>query len=289
MNIIVTGAGGQLGTALRRVASSDAADRYIFTDVAELDITSREAVFSAVRREKADAIVNCAAYTNVEKAEDDYEAASLLNATAPGILAEAMQASGGLLVHISTDYVFGKDSFNTPCTEDRPCAPSGVYGLTKLRGEQAVQASGCRHLIIRTSWLYSEYGNNFVKTMLRLSAEKPSLNVVFDQVGTPTYALDLARAIHTVIHGRLYEGHEGIYHYSGEGVCSWYDFAEAIASMSGHTGCEIHPCRSAEYPSKVERPAYSVLDKTKFKKTFGIPVRYWRDSLSECLSNMTEI
>ena len=289
MNIIVTGAGGQLGTALRRVASSDTTDRYIFTDVAELDITSREAVFSAVRREKADAIVNCAAYTNVEKAEGDYEAASLLNATAPGILAEAMQASGGLLVHISTDYVFGKDSFNTPCTEERPCAPSGVYGLTKLRGEQAVQASGCRHLIIRTSWLYSEYGNNFVKTMLRLSAEKPSLNVVFDQVGTPTYALDLARAIHAVIHGRLYEGHEGIYHYSGEGVCSWYDFAKAIASMSGHTDCEISPCRSAEYPSKVERPAYSVLDKTKFKKTFGIPVRYWRDSLSECLSNMTEI
>lgn len=285
MNILVTGANGQLGSELRRVACSSS-DRYIFTDVAELDITSKEAVREAVRREKVDVIINCAAFTDVEGAEDRRELAELLNATAVGYLAGAMQETGGLLVHISTDYVFGKEPYNTPCREDRTGTPTGVYGLTKLKGEQAVLASGCKYIIIRTAWLYSEFGRNFVKTMLRLTSEKPGLKVVFDQAGTPTYALDLAKAIYSIVQGRLYEGKEGIYNYSDEGVCSWYDFAKAIASMSGHTACDIRPCHSDEFPSKVKRPAYSVLDKTKIKETFGVAVPYWTDSLAECLSNM---
>lgn len=288
MNVLVTGAAGQLGSELRAVAVSSR-DRYIFTDVAELDITSEEAVLETVRRERIGAIINCAAFTDVEGAEDRPELAERLNAGAVGILARAMAGTGGLLVHISTDYVFGLEPYNTPCKEDMKGTPTGVYGLTKLHGEQAVLESGCHYLIFRTAWLYSEFGRNFVKTMLRLTAEKPVVSVVFDQAGTPTYALDLAKAIFKIVEDRLYEGRDGIYNYSGEGVCSWYDFTKEIASLAGHSGCDIRPCHSDEYPSKVRRPAYSVLDKTKFKETFGISVPYWKDSLKQCIDNLKNI
>ena len=285
MNVLVTGAAGQLGSELRAVAVSSR-DRYIFTDVAELDITSEEAVLETVRRERIGAIINCAAFTDVEGAEDRPELSERLNAGAVGILARAMAVTGGLLVHISTDYVFGLEPYNTPCKEDMKGTPTGVYGLTKLHGEQAVLESGCHYLIFRTAWLYSEFGRNFVKTMLRLTAEKPVVSVVF---GTPTYALDLAKAIFKIVEERLYEGRDGIYNYSGEGVCSWYDFTKEIASLAGHGGCDIRPCHSDEYPSKVRRPAYSVLDKTKFKETFGISVPYWKDSLKQCIDNLKNI
>ena len=288
MNVLVTGAAGQLGSELRAVAVSSR-DRYIFTDVAELDITSEEAVLETVRRERIGAIINCAAFTDVEGAEDRPELAERLNAGAVGILARAMAGTGGLLVHISTDYVFGLEPYNIPCKEDMKGTPTGVYGLTKLHGEQAVLESGCHYLIFRTAWLYSEFGRNFVKTMLRLTAEKPVVSVVFDQAGTPTYALDLAKAIFKVVEERLYEGRDGIYNYSGEGVCSWYDFTKEIASLAGHGGCDIRPCHSDEYPSKVRRPAYSVLDKTKFKETFGISIPYWKDSLKQCIDNLKNI
>lgn len=288
MNVLVTGAAGQLGSELRAVAVSSR-DRYIFTDVAELDITSEEAVLETVLRERIGAIINCAAFTDVEGAEDRPELAERLNAGAVGILARAMAGTGGLLVHISTDYVFGLEPYNTPCKEDMKGTPTGVYGLTKLHGEQAVLESGCHYLIFRTAWLYSEFGRNFVKTMLRLTAEKPVVSVVFDQAGTPTYALDLAKAIFKIVEERLYEGRDGIYNYSGEGVCSWYDFTKEIASLAGHGGCDIRPCHSDEYPSKVRRPAYSVLDKTKFKETFGISVPYWKDSLKQCIDNLKNI
>lgn len=288
MNVLVTGAAGQLGSELRAVAVSSR-DRYIFTDVAELDITSEEAVLETVRRERIGAIINCAAFTDVEGAEDRPELAERLNAGAVGILARAMAGTGGLLVHISTDYVFGLEPYNTPCKEDMKGTPTGVYGLTKLHGEQAVLESGCHYLIFRTAWLYSEFGRNFVKTMLRLTAEKPVVSVVFDQAGTPTYALDLAKAIFKIVEERLYEGRDGVYNYSGEGVCSWYDFTKEIASLAGHGGCDIRPCHSDEYPSKVRRPAYSVLDKTKFKETFGISVPYWKDSLKQCIDNLKNI
>lgn len=277
-----------MGSELRAVAVSSR-DRYIFTDVAELDITSEEAVLETVRRERIGAIINCAAFTDVEGAEDRPELAERLNAGAVGILARAMAGTGGLLVHISTDYVFGLEPYNTPCKEDMKGTPTGVYGLTKLHGEQAVLESGCHYLIFRTAWLYSEFGRNFVKTMLRLTAEKPVVSVVFDQAGTPTYALDLAKAIFKIVEERLYEGRDGIYNYSGEGVCSWYDFTKEIASLAGHGGCDIRPCHSDEYPSKVRRPAYSVLDKTKFKETFGISVPYWKDSLKQCIDNLKNI
>ena len=288
MNVLVTGAAGQLGSELRAVAVSSR-DRYLFTDVAELDITSEEAVLETMRRERIGAIINCAAFTDVEGAEDRSELAERLNAGAVGILARAMAGTGGLLVHISTDYVFGLEPYNTPCKEDMKGTPTGVYGLTKLHGEQAVLESGCHYLIFRTAWLYSEFGRNFVKTMLRLTAEKPVVSVVFDQAGTPTYALDLAKAIFKIVEERLYEGRDGIYNYSGEGVCSWYDFTKEIASLAGHGGCDIRPCHSDEYPSKVRRPAYSVLDKTKFKETFGISVPYWKDSLKQCIDNLKNI
>ena len=288
MNVLVTGAAGQLGSELRAVAVSSR-DRYILTDVAELDITSEEAVLETVRRERIGAIINCAAFTDVEGAEDRPELAERLNAGAVGILARAMAGTGGLLVHISTDYVFGLEPYNIPCKEDMKGTPTGVYGLTKLHGEQAVLESGCHYLIFRTAWLYSEFGRNFVKTMLRLTAEKPVVSVVFDQAGTPTYALDLAKAIFKIVEERLYEGRDGIYNYSGEGVCSWYDFTKEIASLAGHGGCDIRPCHSDEYPSKVRRPAYSVLDKTKFKETFGISIPYWKDSLKQCIDNLKNI
>lgn len=288
MNILVTGANGQLGTWIGRLAEGSA-DRYILTDVAELDITSREAVRDMVRREEVDVIINCAAFTDVEGAEDRPELAELLNAGAPGILAEAIKERDGLLVHISTDYVFGGEFLNTPCKEDVKGSPTGVYGLTKLHGEQAVMSSGCKYVIIRTAWLYSETGKNFVRTMLRLTAEKPGLNVVFDQVGTPTYARDLAAAILDIVENRKYEGNTGIYHFSNEGVCSWYDFAREIAEIAGNGACDIRPCHSSEFPSKVRRPAYSVLDKSLIKSTFGTVVPYWKDSLRECIANIQSL
>jgi len=286
MNILVTGAGGQLGNCIRN-ASKDSKDRYIFTDVAELDITDAEAVSKMVRDNDIALTINCAAYTNVDKAEDDAEFAELLNAGAVRNLADAMKAVGGALIHISTDYVFGGNSGNTPRGEDEPANPTGVYGLTKLHGEQEIERSGVKALVFRTAWLYSEYGKNFVKTMLALTADKPMLKVVFDQAGTPTYAQDLADAIIRIVDGRLYEGNEGIYHYSNEGVCSWYDFTKAIAEISGHTACDIRPCHSDEFPSKVVRPSYSVLDKTKFKETFGTKVPYWTDSLRKCIMHIS--
>lgn len=285
MNILVTGANGQLGNEMRIVAKNSA-DNYIFTDVAELDITNAEAVEKMVMDNDVKVIVNCAAYTNVDKAEDDSEFAEILNAKAAENLAVAMKKNDGLLVHVSTDYVFGGTKNNTPCKEDEPANPTGVYGVTKLHGEQAIIASGCRHIIIRTAWLYSEFGKNFLKTMLNLTATKPQLKVVFDQVGTPTYAYDLALAIFDIVENRKYEGNDGIYHFSNEGVCSWFDFTKMIAEYAGNTQCDIQPCHSDEFPSKVVRPSYSVLDKTKIKATFGTVVPYWTDSLKVCMNNL---
>ena len=287
MNILVTGANGQLGTALRN-SSANSVDKYIFTDVTELDITDAEAVKKAVMDNGIDVIVNCAAYTNVDKAEDDAEFAELLNATAVRNLAEAVKLNDGTLIHVSTDYVFGKEPYNVPCREDQTGTPTGVYGLTKLHGEQEIKKSGVKALIFRTAWLYSEYGRNFVKTMLGLTSTKPELKVVFDQTGTPTYAQDLADAIFHIIENRMINGNEGIYHYSNEGVCSWFDFTKIIAELAGNTQCDIQPCHSSEFPSKVVRPSYSVLDKTKFKETFGIKVPYWTDSLKKCIKNLKE-
>lgn len=287
MNILVTGANGQLGCCMRNAASGSA-DRYIFTDVAELDITDRDAVARMVADNGINLIINCAAYTDVDKAETDAAFAEKLNAEAVRNLADAIKGVDGTLIHISTDYVFGGDPYNTPCREEQTGTPTGVYGLTKLHGEQAIAASGCKALIFRTAWLYSEYGKNFVKTMLNLTSTKPELKVVFDQTGTPTYAQDLADAIHHIIENCRFEGNEGIYHYSNEGVCSWFDFTKAIASMAGNTGCDIQPCHSDEFPSPVRRPAYSVLDKTKFKHTFGLRVPYWTDSLKTCINNLKQ-
>ena len=285
MNILVTGANGQLGSEMR-IVSRESADNYIFTDVAELDITDLAAVRSMVAANDVKAIINCAAYTNVDKAEDDVELCELLNARAVENLAVAMKEVDGLLVHVSTDYVFGGDPYNTPCTEDKKGTPTGVYGQSKLHGEQNIQKVGCNHLIIRTAWLYSEFGRNFVKTMLALTASKEQLKVVFDQVGTPTYAYDLAAAIFDIVENRKYVGNDGIYHYSNEGVCSWYDFTKMIAEYSGNVSCNVQPCHSNEFPSKVVRPAYSVLDKTKIKNTFGLSVPYWTDSLKNCITNL---
>lgn len=284
--ILVTGANGQLGSEMRCICA-DSAYRYLFTDVAELDITDPEAVRRMVEKEHIDVIVNCAAYTNVERAEEDEVTADLLNHRAVRNLAIAAKEQGATLIHISTDYVF-KGTKNTPCAENDPTDPLGVYGRTKLAGELAIAETGCRALIFRTAWLYSEFGNNFVKTMLRLTGERDSLKVVFDQVGTPTYAADLARVIYGIIENDRYRGNEGIYHFSNEGVCSWYDFAKEIAVASGHTQCNVQPCHSDEFSSKVERPHFSVLDKTKMKDTFGITIPYWRDSLAACLKRLTD-
>ena len=289
MNILITGANGQLGRSMQQV-SAGSSDRYFFTDVCEgyehLDITDLEAVRKAVAEKNIRCVINCAAWTNVDGAETAGDIVERLNADAPHNLAVAMKEVDGLLVHVSTDYVFGGDPYNTPCREDQTGTPTGVYGLTKLHGEQRILESGCHHLIIRTAWLYSEFGKNFVKTMLNLTATKPQLKVVFDQCGTPTYAHDLAAAIFHIVDNRLYEGHSGIYHYSNEGVCSWFDFTKVIAQMAGHTSCDIQPCHSDEFPSPVKRPAYSVLDKTKIKQTFGISIPYWTDSLQRCINNL---
>ena len=290
--ILVTGANGQLGNEIRIVAQSSS-DSYIFTDINHidgvettyLDITDLKAVRKIVTEHQVNAIVNCAAYTNVDKAEEDVALCTLLNRQAPENLAIAMKEVDGLLVHISTDYVFGGDSYNTPYKEEQQGTPTGVYGYTKFLGEQAIQAVGCNHVIIRTAWLYSEFGKNFCKTMMNLTATKPRLKVVFDQVGTPTYALDLARAIAMVLE-RFDGSQTGIYHYSNEGVCSWFDFTKMIAEYSGKTECDVQPCHSDEFPSPVKRPSYSVLDKTKIKKVFGVKIPYWTDSLKQCISNL---
>lgn len=282
MNILVTGANGQLGNEMQRVAKTSS-NHYIFTDVAQLDITDREAVLRAVKDNSIQVIVNCAAYTNVDKAEDDRATADLINNKAVENLAIAARENDATLIHISTDYVFKGDRC-TPCREDWETDPLGVYGITKLAGEKSIERTGCRHIIIRTAWLYSPFGKNFVKTMQKLTAEKDSLKVVFDQVGTPTYAGDLADAITRIIEtGQL--GKQGIYHFSNEGVCSWYDFAREICELSGNT-CNIQPCHSDEFPSKVKRPHFSVLDKTKIKDTFGIEVPYWKDSLKKCIREL---
>ena len=283
MNILVTGANGQLGMHFRRLAPRSQHD-WCFTDVEELDITDAGAVNAFVDSHAVRLIVNCAAYTNVDRAEEDEAAALRINAEAVGYMAEAMNRVGGMLIHFSTDYVFGGNPNNTPCTEQEVANPTGAYGRTKLAGEQA--AARCRHLIFRTSWLYSEYGKNFLLTMLRLTAEKPELRVVFDQVGTPTYAGDLARAVFEIVESGAWSVENGIFHYADEGVCSWYDFAHEIARQSGHTQCRILPCHSDEYPSPVKRPPYSVLDKTLFKQTFHQQIPHWTDSLRQCLNNL---
>ena len=284
MNILVTGANGQLGCEMRRLGAVSP-NNYIFTDVAELDITNAVAVALFIKQYSIDAIVNCAAYTNVDKAESDEATAELINATAVGNLAIAAKEVGATLFHVSTDYVFGLEG-NTPRTEEMPTDPLGVYGSTKLHGEQAIEKSGCKALIFRTAWLYSEFGNNFLKTMMRLTAEREQLNVVFDQVGTPTYAGDLALAIFSIIEAGVYPGNEGIYHFSNEGACSWYDFAVEIAAAAGNTGCRINPCHSSEFPSPVTRPPYSVLDKTKIKNTFDIEIPHWRESMEYCIKRI---
>ena len=304
MNILVTGANGQLGNEMRIVAK-ESKDKYIFTDVVEvegqettiLDITDLTAIKSVVKVNNIQVIVNCAAYTNVDAAESNQELAEKLNAEAPKNLAIAMKEVNGLLIHISTDYVFGGDPYNTPCKEDQKGTPTGVYGLTKLHGEQGIIATNCNYVILRTAWLYSEFGKNFVKTMLNLTSTKPQLRVVFDQVGTPTYALDLAQAITTILDDYKKEivncqlstvsySKSGVYHFSNEGVCSWYDFTKMIAEYAGNDECDIQPCHSDEFPSPVKRPSYSVLDKTKVKQTFGVSVPYWTDSLKQCIINL---
>lgn len=290
MNILVTGANGQLGNEVQIVSKQSAKDHYFFTDVCDgyekLDITDIEKVRAFVKAHEINCIINCAAWTNVDKAETAGDIVETLNAVAPENLAKVMKEASGLLVHISTDYVFGGDPYNTPCREDQKGTPTGVYGLTKLHGEQKIEATGCDHVIIRTAWLYSEFGHNFVKTMLNLTATKPMLKVVFDQTGTPTYAGDLANVIFDIVENRKFEGNTGVYHFSNEGVCSWYDFTKMIALLAGHTDCDIEPCHSDEYPSPVTRPAYSVLDKTKIKETFGVKIPYWLDSLKKCMNNI---
>lgn len=291
MNILVTGANGQLGNEMR-IISKNSNDNYIFTDVNQvegvetlyLDITDLEAIRKMVADYNVHAIVNCAAWTNVDGAEgpEKYALVEKLNATAPENLAIAMKEVDGWLVQISTDYVFGKEPYNTPCKEDQKGTPTGVYGATKLLGEQKVIATGCKYMIVRTAWLYSEFGKNFCKTMLALTASKPQLKVVFDQCGTPTYALDLANAIVKMLEKPIV----GIYHFSNEGVCSWYDFTKMIQEYSGQTACDVQPCHSEEFPSPVRRPAYSVLDKTSIKETFGVNVPYWTDSLKQCIKNI---
>ncbi len=290
--ILVTGANGQLGNEIRIVAKQSK-DHYIFTDVNQaegvdttyLDITDLDAVSKMVVDNGVNVVVNCAAYTNVDAAESNEALAEKLNAKAPENLAKAVKAVEGLLIHISTDYVFGKESYNVPCKENQQGTPTGIYGLTKLHGEQRIVATGCNYVIIRTAWLYSEYGKNFCKTMMNLTATKPQLKVVFDQVGTPTYALDLAKAIAVII--EKFDGSQtGVYHYSNEGVCSWFDFTKMIAEYNGTTECDVQPCHSNEFPSPVKRPAYSVLDKTKIKEVFGVEVPYWTDSLKQCITNL---
>lgn len=296
MNILVTGANGQLGNEMR-IVSRNSSNKYIFTDVNQvegletiyLDITDLDAIRKMVVDNNVKIIINCAAWTNVDACETDEKLAALaekLNADAPKNLAIAMKEASGTLFHVSTDYVFGQEPYNTPCNPDQKGTPTGVYGATKLHGEQNIINSGCDYVILRTAWLYSEFGKNFCKTMMNLTATKPKLNVVFDQCGTPTYAYDLAAAIYDIIENNKYQGNTGVYHYSNEGVTSWYDFTKMIAKIAGNMDCDIQPCHSDEFPSPVKRPSYSVLDKKTFKETFRISVPYWVDSLEKCIANL---
>lgn len=285
MNILVTGSNGQLGKSIRKEAENSK-DHYIYTDVQELDITDPEAVQRFVNENDIDIIVNCAAYTNVDAAEDHEDLALKINGDAPGILAKAIKGKGGSLIHISTDYVFGGSGKNIPLTENQAPSPTGAYGRTKLKGEDEIGKSGASYIILRTAWLYSDYGKNFVEKILSLFENRDSIKVVFDQCGTPTYASDLAKAIVDIISERRIKGNEGIYHFSNEGVCSWYDFANAVSKLKNLKNKEILPCHSSEFPSKVERPPYSVLDKTKYKETFGKKVPHWYDSLESCLKKI---
>ena len=292
MNILVTGANGQLGTELRNITAGSR-NRYIFSDVislpgvetVNLDITNIEAIRIICESERIDVIVNCAAYTNVDKAEDDTQMAMLINSTAAGNLARVAGERGATLLHTSAEYVVnGRTAI--PYKEDQPTAPIGVYGSTKLAGEKEIEKSGCRWIILRTAWLYSPYGRNFVKTMRQLTAERDSLKVVFDQVGTPTYARDLASLIATIIDRGMLD-RTGIYHFSNEGAISWYDFAKAICELCGNT-CDIKPCHTGEYPTKAVRPHFSVFDKTNGKETFGISIPYWKDSLKDCIDRLQQ-
>lgn len=290
INILITGCNGQLGNEMQLLAKHNSQHRYFFTDIvvpegmkaSVLDITKQEDVNAFVQENHIDCIVNCAAFTAVDKAEESVELCRRLNSEAPGILAEAVGKRGGCMIQISTDYVFDGTAY-TPYTEDAPTCPNSVYGTTKLDGENAVAAVCNKYMIIRTAWLYSTYGNNFVKTMIRLGKEKPELGVVFDQVGTPTYARDLAVAIMTAINKGIVPG---IYHFSNEGVISWYDFTKAIHRIAGITSCKVKPLHTSEYPTPATRPHFSVLDKTKIKRTYGIEIPYWEDSLKECVSKL---
>lgn len=282
--ILVTGCNGQLGSELRFLTDDIYEEdyRFIFTDVEELDITDRQAVTNFVEEHQVNILINCAAYTAVDRAEENFEMADLLNRVAPGYLAEAMDAVGGTMIHISTDYVFD-GSAHLPYKEDDPTKPIGVYGRTKLAGEEEVILGCTGSMVIRTAWLYSTYGNNFVKTMLRLGKEKEELGVIFDQIGTPTYARDLARTILHIVQQGI---KPGVYHYTNEGVCSWYDFTRAIHRIAGIDHCHVKPLHTEEYPTPAPRPHYSVLDKTKIKEAFNIEIPWWEDSLKECLNEM---
>lgn len=284
MNILVTGANGQLGNEMRVLAKENPQHTYYFTDVQELDICDEQAVWALVTGKQIEVVVNCAAYTAVDKAEDDMELCDKLNRVAPGILACAAQANGAALIQVSTDYVFDGTA-HIPYTEEVPTCPASVYGATKLAGEQGVMKHCEKVMVIRTAWLYSIYGNNFVKTMLRLGRERENLGVIFDQVGTPTYANDLARAIYAAIDKGIVRG---VYHFSNEGVCSWYDFTLAIHRLAGITSCKVKPLHTADYPAKAPRPHYSVLDKTKIKQTFGIEIPHWEESLKRCIALLND-
>lgn len=281
-NILVTGANGQLGNEMRVVSAEQSTVKYHFTDVAELDICDQEAIERFVVEHAIDCIVNCAAYTNVNKAEEDTELCDKLNHQAPANLARVAAKYGAALIHVSTDYVFNGQHYK-PYSEDDATCPNSVYGATKLAGEEAIISLCSNSIIIRTAWLYSTFGNNFVKTMLRLGVERAELGVVFDQVGTPTYARDLARAIQRIIIQGIVPG---IYHYSNEGVCSWYDFTKMIFAIGGITTCALKPLHTDEYPTPAARPHYSVLDKTKIKQTYDVEVPYWVDSLRECIEQL---
>ena len=282
MNILVTGANGQLGNEMQVLARENLQHTYFFTDVQELDICDEQAVYAYVSEHKIDIIVNCAAYTAVDKAEDNVELCDKLNNIAPGYLARAAQANGAAMIQVSTDYVFDGTA-HIPYTEEEPTCPASVYGSTKLAGEQNVMDHCEKAMVIRTAWFYSIYGNNFVKTMIRLGQERDSLGVIFDQIGTPTYANDLAQAIFAAINKGVVRG---IYHFSDEGVCSWYDFTIAIHRLAGIASCKVKPLHTADYPAKAPRPHYSVLDKTKIKDTFGIEIPHWEESLKRCINQL---
>jgi len=281
-NILITGANGQLGNEMRLLSSENNQYNYFFTDVQELDICDEQAIQKFVTENQIDVIVNCAAYTAVDKAEDNADLCRKLNAVAPGYLAKAAESRGAAMIQVSTDYVFNGTN-HVPYTEEEPTCPASVYGNTKLEGEQNVMSNCSKAIVIRTAWLYSTFGNNFVKTMIRLGKERESLGVVFDQIGTPTYAHDLAKAIYAAINKGIVPG---IYHFSNEGVCSWYDFTLAIHRIAGISTCKVSPLHTADYPSKAARPHYSVLDKTKIKKTFDIEIPHWEVSLQECINDI---